>query len=104
MTSAAKSPEEYMDSLPDDRKHAMNQLRETIVKNLPKGFTETMSYGMLCYCVPHSKYPAGYHCNPTQPLPFVSVASQKKFHCPLPHGSVFYAGTVEMVHRRISKA
>ena len=79
MTSAAKSPEEYMDSLPDDRKHAMNQLRETIVKNLPKGFTETMSYGMLCYCVPHSKYPAGYHCNPTQPLPFVSVASQKNF-------------------------
>ena len=79
MTSAAKSPEEYMDSLPGDRKHAMNQLRETIVKNLPKGFTETMSYGMLCYCVPHSKYPAGYHCNPTQPLPFVSVASQKNF-------------------------
>ena len=38
-----------------------------------------MSYGMLCYCVPHSKYPAGYHCNPTQPLPFVSVASQKNF-------------------------
>jgi hypothetical protein len=34
---------------------------------------------MLCYSVPHSRYPAGYHCNPEQPLPFISVASQKNF-------------------------
>ena len=79
MTSTAKTPEEYMASLPDDRKSAMQKLRDSVVKNLPKGFSENMSYGMLCYCVPHSKYPAGYHCDPKQPLPFVSIASQKNF-------------------------
>ena len=79
MTSAAASPEEYMASLPEDRKPAMKQLRDTVAKNLPKGFSEGMSYGMLTWVVPHSKYPAGYHCDPKQPLPFVSLASQKNF-------------------------
>lgn len=79
MTSTAKSPQEYFDELPTDRKAAVTRLHETIVQNLPKGFEEGMAYGMLCYAVPHSRYPAGYHCNPAQPLPFVSLASQKNF-------------------------
>ncbi len=54
-------------------------MRQTILKNLPKGFEEGMGYGMLGYVVPHSRYPAGYHCDPKQPLPFVSLASQKNF-------------------------
>ncbi|MGV3640687.1 MAG: DUF1801 domain-containing protein, partial [Adhaeribacter sp.] len=37
------------------------------------------SYGMIGYVVPHSLYPAGYHCDPKQPLPFMGVASQKNF-------------------------
>nr|WP_294935822.1 DUF1801 domain-containing protein [uncultured Flavobacterium sp.] len=79
MQSTAKTPQEYMDSLPEDRKSAMSKLRSTINKNLPKGFQETMGYGMLCYVVPHSTYPNGYHCDPKLPLPFLSVASQKNF-------------------------
>lgn len=79
MTSAATTPQEYIDSLPTDRKPAMTRLRKTIIQNLPNGFAEEMAYGMLGYVVPHSKYPAGYHCNPKQPLPFVTVASQKNF-------------------------
>lgn len=79
MTSTATRPEEYIQSLPEDRKEPMNKLRETILKNLPKGFTETLSYGMIGYVVPHEKYPAGYHCDPKLPLPFVSIASQKNF-------------------------
>lgn len=79
MTSNAKTAKEYLDSLPADRKPAMSRLRETVVQNLPNGFAEGMAWGMLGYAVPHSKYPAGYHCNPEQPLPFVSVASQKNF-------------------------
>lgn len=79
MTKAVNSPEEYIQSLPGDRREPMNKLRETILKNLPKGFTETMSYGMIGYVVPHEKYPAGYHCDPKLPLPFVSFASQKNF-------------------------
>lgn len=79
MTSTAKTTKEYFESLPDDRKEAMTQLHQTITKNLPKGFEEGMSYGMVTYVVPHSKYPAGYHCDPKQALPFVSIASQKNF-------------------------
>jgi uncharacterized protein YdhG (YjbR/CyaY superfamily) len=77
MTSTATTPDQYMNELPEDRKAAMAQLRDTILKNLPKGFSEVMAYGMLGYVVPHSIYPAGYHCDPKQPLPFVNLASQK---------------------------
>lgn len=57
----------------------MEALRNVLKENLPEGFTETVSYGMICYAVPHSLYPKGYHCNPDQPLPFISIASQKNF-------------------------
>jgi uncharacterized protein YdhG (YjbR/CyaY superfamily) len=79
MQSKAATPEEYIDSLPTERKEAMQQLRKVIRKNLPKGFTEGMSYGMIGYVVPHTRYPAGYHCNPKQPLPFMNLASQKNY-------------------------
>src|SRR6476661_3556928 len=79
MTSTAGSPQEYMDALPPERKEAMDKLRQTILKNLPKGFEEGIGYGMLGYAVPHSRYPAGHHCDPKQPLQFVSLASQKNF-------------------------
>jgi len=79
MQSKATSPQEYIDSLPADRKQPMIELRKVILKNLPKGFTEVMSYGMLGYVVPHSLFPAGYHCNPKDPLPFLCIASQKNF-------------------------
>jgi uncharacterized protein YdhG (YjbR/CyaY superfamily) len=79
MTSNAVSPEQYLHELPVERKEAVTALRNTILKNLPKGFKEEMSYGMLGYVVPHELYPAGYHCNPKLPLPFASIASQKNF-------------------------
>ena len=79
MTSTAVTPDEYIDSLPEDRKVAMSELRKVIIKNIPKGFHEEMSYGMIGYVVPHSIYPAGYHCTPKLPLPFLSIASQKNF-------------------------
>jgi hypothetical protein len=79
MQSKAATPEEYIESLPDEKKEAMVKLRSVIKKNLPKGFAEVMNYGMLGYVVPHSKFPAGYHCDPKQPLPFLSIAAQKNF-------------------------
>lgn len=79
MTSAATSVQEYIASLPEDRRKAVGQLRDTIVNNIPEGFSEGMGYGMVGYAVPHSRYPAGYHCDPKQPLPFASIASQKNF-------------------------
>jgi uncharacterized protein YdhG (YjbR/CyaY superfamily) len=79
MQSTAKTPDEYIDTLPEDRKKALQQLRKTILDNLPTGFKESMGYGMMGYCVPHSIYPSGYHCNPKDPLPFMGMASQKNF-------------------------
>lgn len=79
MTSDAKTPEGYINTLPQDRKEAITKLRNVISENLPKGFSETMGYGMLAYVIPHSIYPDGYHCDPKTPLPFLSVASQKNF-------------------------
>jgi hypothetical protein len=77
MQSQAVNPDKYMSELPADRLEAMTKLRDVIRKNLPKGFEETMQYGMLSYVVPHSLYPDGYHCKPTDALPFMSLASQK---------------------------
>ena len=75
----ANNPEEYIAQLPEERILYFNKLRKTILENIPKGFEEQMSYGMIGYVVPKSTYPAGYHCNPTLPLPFVNIASQKNF-------------------------
>lgn len=77
MTYDAKSPEEYIAQVPEERKVAMHKLRTIILENLPEGFEETMQYGMIGYVVPHSRYPDGYHCDPKIPLPFMSLASQK---------------------------
>ena len=79
MISTAATPEEYFESLPADRQEVMNRLYSTITGNLPNGFDQGMSYGMLTWVVPHSTYPNGYHCDPKQALPFLSLASQKNF-------------------------
>jgi uncharacterized protein YdhG (YjbR/CyaY superfamily) len=79
MQSDCKTPQEYVDSLPNERKLAVEKLRKIIKLNLPEGFQEEMSYGMLGYVVPHSIYPSGYHCDPKLPLPFINLASQKNF-------------------------
>ena len=79
MQSKATTPEAYIAEIPEERQKAFNKLRSVIKENLPDGFQEQMNYGMVGYVVPHSKYPAGYHCDPKQPLPFMNIASQKNF-------------------------
>lgn len=73
------SVEDYIATLPEERKKAITELRRVIKKNIPKGFKEEFSYGMIGYVVPHSVYPKGYHCNNSKPLPFLFIASQKNF-------------------------
>ena len=73
----ASTPKEYINQLPDDRKEVISKIRFVIQQHLPAGFEENLSNGMINYVVPHSIYPAGYHCNPKDPLPFLSIASQK---------------------------
>src|SRR5262245_60629855 len=77
MTSKAKTVKDYLASLPDDRRAALSAVRDVILKNLDEDYEEGMQYGMIGYYVPHRVYPAGYHCDPKQPLPFVALGSQK---------------------------
>ena len=79
MQSKSTTVEDYLEELPADRKEAMQKLRIEIQKNIPKGFEERMTYGMIGYVVPHSLYPAGYHCDPKLPLGMMNIASQKNF-------------------------
>lgn len=79
MTTAPESTARYIESAPEERREALLRLAATIRQNLPEGFEETLGYGMPAWVVPHSLYPAGYHCDPKVPLPFLSFASQKNF-------------------------
>ena len=79
MQYKANTPDDYISQLPEERKAAITKLRNTILKNIPNGFEETISYGMIGYVVPHTTYPKGYHCDPKFPLPFINLASQKNF-------------------------
>lgn len=79
MQYTVNTPDEYIAAIPEDRKEAISQLRKVINKNLPKGFKEDVGYGMIGWSVPHTIYPAGYHCDPKLPLPFLGIASQKNF-------------------------
>ena len=86
MISSARTVDEYLAELPADRRAAIQAIREVILANLGEGFEEGMQYGMIGYHVPHNLYPAGYHCDPQQPLPFAGLASQKNYmsfylHC-----------------------
>src|SRR6185503_1152549 len=79
MRPEGSTPAEYIENLPDDRRKAVAKLRSVINKTLPKGFQEGASDGFIHWCVPHKLYPAGYHCNPADPLPFLGIASQKNY-------------------------
>jgi hypothetical protein len=80
MQSKAKTPSEYIDSLPTDRKKDIEAVRKIIKKNLPKGYKEMIQWGMLSYAVPLSIYPKGYGGKPDVPLPYIALASQKNYY------------------------
>jgi len=77
MKAIGNTVNEILTNVPFDRVEPFNQLHQVIIDNLPKGFEPAISYGFLGYVVPHSLYPNGYHCKPSEPLPFAGIASQK---------------------------
>jgi uncharacterized protein YdhG (YjbR/CyaY superfamily) len=79
MIASSTSVDKFIEELPENRRESMLKLRESIRKNLPEGFEETLASEMISYVVPLSKYAKGYHASPQTPLPFISVASQKNF-------------------------
>ncbi len=76
MRSEATTVEQYLTELPDDRRHAVETVRDVIVKHLPNGFEESMNWGMISYGVPLETYPNTYN---GQPLSLVALASQKNY-------------------------
>jgi len=79
MQYQADTVDDYISQLPEDRQAPVEKLRKIFQKHLPTGFKEGILYKMIGFYVPHTVYPAGYHCNPKDPLPFVNIASQKNF-------------------------
>ena len=79
MTIDAATVDEYIQKVPEERKTAISNLRDTVREHLPAGFEECINYKMIGYVVPHSIYPGGYHCDPSLPLPFMNIASQKNY-------------------------
>lgn len=79
MQSKAKTVQEYLSELPEDRRAAIEAVRATILEHLPDGYEETMQYGMITYVVPLSLYPAGYLGKKDVPLPYAALASQKNY-------------------------
>lgn len=79
MKIEANSVEDYLNQVPEERSLSFRKLHETISQNLPSGFQERLSYGMIGWSIPLVTYPAGYHCTPNTPLPFINLASQKNF-------------------------
>lgn len=77
MKTVGNTVDEILENIPEERAEVFRKLHEIILANLPKGFEAGISYGGLGYVVPHSVYPEGYHCKPSEPLPFAGIASQK---------------------------
>lgn len=75
--SKAKTVAQYLRELPDDRRAALQVLREVFLENVDSDIVEVMSYGMIGYHVSFDAYPGGYHCDPSTPLPYAGLASQK---------------------------
>ena len=79
MQSKTTTVEQYLAELPEDRRKALEAVRQVILANLDEDYEEGIQYGMIGYYVPHRVFPAGYHCDPKQPLPFAHLASQKNY-------------------------
>ncbi|MFC3159218.1 protein of unknown function (DU1801) [Chryseobacterium arachidis] len=79
MQIPAISVEDYISKIPEERQEIFKKVFDAINDHLPEGFSKNISYGMVGWGVPLETYPAGYHCAPGTPLPFISIASQKNF-------------------------
>jgi hypothetical protein len=77
MKSKATTVAAYLDSLPPDRREAIQTVRRVILDNLDTDIQECMQYGVIGYCVPHSVWPHGHHTNPKLPLLYMGLSSQK---------------------------
>ena len=102
MASQPKTAEEYLAKVPTDRRAELEIVRDGMRKNLDSGYEEGVSYGMISYCVPHRLYPAGYHCDPKQALPF-AILGAKKNYLTLHLMCVYAGGTPESAGAKLQE-
>ena len=76
-SSKASTVEEYLQEFPEDRAVVVSEVRDVILKNLPKGYEETMNWGMIAYEIPLERYPDTYN---KQPLMYMALAAQKNHY------------------------
>ena len=74
--SEATTPAQYLAELPEDRRDLVETIRRTILDNLPDGYEETMTFGMLGYVVPLEVFPDTYN---GEPVGSVALANQKRY-------------------------
>ncbi len=74
--TSAQTPDEYIAALPDGRREAVVTVRDVVRRNLPPGFEEGVSYGMIGWYVPLERFPDTYN---GQPLGLAALASQKNY-------------------------
>ena len=100
MQSDAKTVEEYLQELPNERRESIVKLRTILKENLPSGYEERMMYGMITYVVPLKTYPKGYHVNKgEEPLPFISLGNQKNYIA-LYHNGIYAKSDLEQWFRQ----
>lgn len=80
MTAKPTTLDQYLAALPAERRAVLDAVRAVINANLDPGYEEGLQYGMPAWYVPHRLFPAGYHCEPRQPLPFAALAAQKQYY------------------------
>lgn len=76
-SSKAKTVDEYLAELPEDRRAVVSAVRDLVNQHVPPGYVETMSWGMVCWEIPLSRYPTTYN---KQPLAYVALAAQKQYY------------------------
>jgi uncharacterized protein YdhG (YjbR/CyaY superfamily) len=76
-TSKAATVDEYLAELPPERREVVSKVRDLVRRNLPKGYEETMNWGMISYEIPLARYPNTYN---RQPLSYVGLAAQKNYY------------------------
>ncbi len=74
--SSASTVEGYLAELPEDRRQAIETVRQVVTDNLPDGYVETMNWGMISYEIPLERYPKTYN---GQPLAYIALGSQKQY-------------------------
>ena len=101
MNASAETVKGYLETLPEERKEAVEKLREIILSHLPEGFEETVSYGMIGYVVPLATYPDGISCSEGGTSSLHEPGFPEKPRCAVPYGALCEASSGRMVQRRI---